>query len=212
MSTSNPRGAIAALLARPFTFRERRAFPLCFLRRNARAVITNGTLCAVDLLDLDDKPIDDPLVVSCIVYASTRSAEQLRRDLRSGAGAFSARVSTFALRQFRTERDWRAARKLVADMLADVRASVCTYNAEPIAGARQGLPREWGLGDRCAAASMLMRVYKMRFDEWLALPLTTANMLYFAEAEHRGMIGEDTFLNRETLAGAEAILANMRFD
>lgn len=212
MSASNPAGAIDALLSHPFTFRERRAFPLRFLRRNVRAVVTNGTLCAVDLLRLDDTPIDDPLAVACIVYASTRPPARLLRDLRAGSGAFSATVSTFAVRQFRTAADWNAARKLVADLLSDVRDSVCTYSAEPIRGAPQGLPREWGLGDRCAAASILMRVYKMSFEAWLAMPATTANMLYFAEAEHRGMIGEDTFLNRETLAGAAEILEKMRFD
>lgn len=211
MSAENPKGAIEALLAREYVFRARLPFPLRFVRRRVPAVLTLGALAAVDLMGLESAPCSDAAVVGCILYASTRSPRSLARELRRGKAAFSARMLRFARRHLRSPADWSAARRIVEAMLADVRAASCSYDS-PFSGADKGLPREWGLGDRCAAVSLLMRVYKMPLDEAWALPVTTANMLYFAEAEHRGLRGMDTFLNRETLEGAEAILAQMKFE
>lgn len=206
MSAVNPQGAVRAFIGASFSFRERRRIP--FLRRRRQVVLTGAVIAALELLDLDGERLDAFLVVSCALYAATRSRAQLLAEMQLPRADFAQRAFRWGERQFRRAEDLDAARAIVGAMFADYAASACTYASRD--GGAEALA-EYGLGERIAICAALMHAYGVSFEDALFMPCTRANALYYAECERVGMEGVDTFLRREILAEAAKLLPFFKF-
>lgn len=197
MSEANPRGAAQALAGQRYKFLSR---DVC---------LTEGVLCALDILGLDSAPVSDVKVLCVLFWLGGERAQETERWLMRGKDELSLQVLRQLPKIFPSSTHIREAVKIAMQIIAEYNSSFCVYHSDHASAGNTDL-RISGCGNRASRAAFAMRNFGMSFREYLATPASRINALYAAECEYNGMHGLDTFFGREELERVAPIAKKMQ--
>lgn len=191
---ANPKGAAQALAGKIYLFRGRK------LR------LTQGVLCALDILGLDNATVADARLVFAVTVIGGMPPEKVEELLQLGKDALTLAIFSETKTLIRGRKALREASRITEEMILDYNRSVCVY--EPPDGGTSSAP-VCGIGCRAAAFASLSRRHHCSWREFLDMPATRANILLASENEYAGNRGVKTFVTEEMLENAERVFSEI---